>query len=365
MRIFLSFASEQHAQADAIAQSLRSRDYDVFFSHDDLPPGASFDVRVERAIAQSDLMVFLVSPQSVTKGRYTLTELAFARAKWPNPSGRMLPVMIAATPLDQVPGYLKAVTILAPEGNAAAETRAAVDRILKGATAIFDRSTLELAVLAIASGLLSYLSILLFERVLRFSLFSTPGNGVTAIPGILFGIVVARCSYLFGSRDRFHLALVVGLVAIGWLAAFDSAVITFTTLDEYKKQVAVSPLTSIEPDSTGSKETGESNADDPYKPPEAATTSKASPVVPYLAGLAGGAVGGAITIFAVLIASPGFRKPESCLLVWGIASALGGILLGMLDILGQHPGYIALFTIWQTATVLAIARALRAAVSKA
>ena len=41
MRIFLSFPSELESTADQIAQSLRNRDYDVFFSHDDLPPGDS------------------------------------------------------------------------------------------------------------------------------------------------------------------------------------------------------------------------------------------------------------------------------------------------------------------------------------
>src|SRR5580698_5089227 len=131
MRIFLSFPSELESTADQIAQSLRNRDYDVFFSHDDLPPGDSFDTRVESAISKSDFMVFLISPQSVTRGRYTLTEMGFARSKWPNPSRRVLPVMAAPTPLESVPNYLKAVTILEPEGNIAAETRAAVDRILQ------------------------------------------------------------------------------------------------------------------------------------------------------------------------------------------------------------------------------------------
>ncbi|MES1148181.1 MAG: toll/interleukin-1 receptor domain-containing protein, partial [Bradyrhizobium guangdongense] len=65
MRVFLSFPSELEAKADDIAQSLRNCDYDVFFSHDDLPRGDSFDARVENAIQSSDFMVFLISPESV------------------------------------------------------------------------------------------------------------------------------------------------------------------------------------------------------------------------------------------------------------------------------------------------------------
>ncbi len=63
MYIFLSFPSEMEAEAESIAQSLRNRNYNVFFSHHDLPPGDSFDIRVENAIAKSDFMVFLVSPE--------------------------------------------------------------------------------------------------------------------------------------------------------------------------------------------------------------------------------------------------------------------------------------------------------------
>jgi len=91
MQIFLSFPSELESAAEEVAQSLRNRDYDVFFSHDDLPPGDSFDARVEAAISKSDFMVYLISPESVTKGRYTLTEMGFARTKWPNPSKQRTP----------------------------------------------------------------------------------------------------------------------------------------------------------------------------------------------------------------------------------------------------------------------------------
>src|ERR1041384_511311 len=98
MRIFLSFASEQQAEAEPILLALRDRGYDVFFSHDDLPRGSSFDLRIKKAIEASDLLIFLVSPGAVTKGPFPLTGVAFGGEKWGNPSGHVLPVLVAPTP---------------------------------------------------------------------------------------------------------------------------------------------------------------------------------------------------------------------------------------------------------------------------
>jgi TIR domain len=101
----------------------------VFLDRDNLPAGESYDQHIERAINDSDVFLFLISTDSLEAGRYTLTELTLARRKWPNPNGRVLPVMVRKTSLDQVPSYLKAVTILEPVGNITAETAAAVDRL--------------------------------------------------------------------------------------------------------------------------------------------------------------------------------------------------------------------------------------------
>jgi len=83
MRIFLSSPSEQESVAEPILLSLRDRGYTVFYSEDELPPRESFDLRIKQSPRFSDLFIFLVSPESVSKGRYTLTELTFARQKWP------------------------------------------------------------------------------------------------------------------------------------------------------------------------------------------------------------------------------------------------------------------------------------------
>ncbi|MEQ1718695.1 MAG: peptidoglycan DD-metalloendopeptidase family protein [Hyphomicrobium sp.] len=132
--VFVSHASEQKAEAEAIALSLRAHDLTVFLDADDLLPGQSYDARLHQAVFQSDAFVFLISPEALTTHRYTLTELKFAREKWPNPSGHVLPAMVVETPLRSIPGYLKAVRILEPDGNLAAETSAAVVTLLATTT---------------------------------------------------------------------------------------------------------------------------------------------------------------------------------------------------------------------------------------
>jgi uncharacterized protein YjbI with pentapeptide repeats len=64
----------------------------------------------------------------VDPGSYTLTELSFARDRWPHPKGRVLPVLLPGVSIDGIPNYLKAGTLLQPQGNVAAEVVAAISR---------------------------------------------------------------------------------------------------------------------------------------------------------------------------------------------------------------------------------------------
>ena len=131
MRIFLSYPSEHREVADQIHLGLLGNGHEVFFDRDALPSGGNYNARIAAAVAQSDLMVFLVSNHSVTRGSYALTELKYARNQWPNPAGRVLPVMIEAVPLERLPTYLKAVTLLEPDGNVVAECCAAVASMVR------------------------------------------------------------------------------------------------------------------------------------------------------------------------------------------------------------------------------------------
>jgi hypothetical protein len=106
MKLFISYAHEQRPVAEEVNASLAARGFDVFFDRSDLPSGEEYDRRIKHAV-----------------------ELAIRRRSHPNPSGTVLPVMVKAALLRRLDAYLRAVTILYPQGNVAAEVAAAVDEL--------------------------------------------------------------------------------------------------------------------------------------------------------------------------------------------------------------------------------------------
>lgn len=135
MHIFLSVASPERKQAEEVAYALRGAGHVVFLDDHELPAADTYHERIRQAIARADLMIYFVSPASVSPKRYTLSELRFAQSKWPHPKGRVLPVMVSRTPMDQVPPYLKAVSIFMPKGDLAAEVGFEVERMAKAVSA--------------------------------------------------------------------------------------------------------------------------------------------------------------------------------------------------------------------------------------
>lgn len=115
--------------AESIYLALRAERHNVFFDRADLPPGEEYHNRIRQAIERAQLFVFLVSPDAVDAGSYTLTELAIAQKTWDYPAGRLLPVVLHPIALDSVPPYLKSVTFLEPDGNVVAAVADAVHRI--------------------------------------------------------------------------------------------------------------------------------------------------------------------------------------------------------------------------------------------
>lgn len=353
MRIFISFASEQKDAAEPILLALRNRGHKVFFSHDDLPRGSSFDSRIQRAIAESDLLIFLVSPQSVTKGRYTLTELAFARDRWPGPSGRVLPVVVAPTQMEEIPHYLKAVSLLMPEGNLAAETAAAVDKLQGRAST---RPMLLFAGFGLVTGLLTYLTIQFAPKFLTFSFLITPQQygptPVTIIPGVLFGFLVAACIYRHGVVDRFLLSVVIAVTTLAWVVAYDATVTANLSLGEFRKTVSEAKTPA------SAAATGQKAEDNLGIQPTSSPYTQPMPVMFALSGMVGGFVGGLITIIGVSIAAPGFRRLESWVITLAVSTVFGALLeVGTLSTLG----FLLLFAGWQSAVITTIARGLAAA----
>lgn len=126
MNVFLSYPSARRDVAERLKLALEAEQHEVFFDRDDLGAGEAFHAAIRAGVDAADLFVFLVAPESVAPGSYTLAELGMAQKRWRHPAGHVLPVVVAATPKASIPPYLMAVTLLEPRGDTAAETLAAV-----------------------------------------------------------------------------------------------------------------------------------------------------------------------------------------------------------------------------------------------
>ncbi len=123
-KIFLSYSSRNaHSLklAAELASGLRNDGYTVFHDKSDLPAGDSFDDRIRKAVKSADGMIFLAYPEAVEPGAYTLTELGYAKAKWPRGRGKVLPVLLGGTKSEDLDAYLRVLNVMQPEGNARAE----------------------------------------------------------------------------------------------------------------------------------------------------------------------------------------------------------------------------------------------------
>src|SRR5258706_16042540 len=122
MKIFLSYASQDREAAQAIYFALRDQGHKVFFDRADLPPGEEFHNRIRAAIEGAHLFVYLISPNSMDAGSYTLTELAIAESA----KIALLPVALGKVAVASLPAFLKSVTVLETDGNLPAAVGLAV-----------------------------------------------------------------------------------------------------------------------------------------------------------------------------------------------------------------------------------------------
>lgn len=125
MRIFLSYASQDREAAKAIYLALRDQGHKVFFDRADLPAGEEYHNRIREVIQSTQLFIFLISPDAVDGGSYTLTELDIAEKS----AKPLLPVMLRKTELTTLPPTIKAVTFLETDGSLPGAVAAEVHRI--------------------------------------------------------------------------------------------------------------------------------------------------------------------------------------------------------------------------------------------
>lgn len=130
-RIFLCHASEDNPIAEPVQLALVGAGHKVFYDEQSLQPAGEYHERITSAIKKCDLFVFLASPASTAPGRFTLFELKVAKARWPSPVGRVLPVVVKGLSSKDLPPYLQATVALRPTGNVAAEVVMAVGDLLR------------------------------------------------------------------------------------------------------------------------------------------------------------------------------------------------------------------------------------------
>ena len=129
MKIFISYSSRYRELVERLRLALLAEGHEPFVDRAELEPGETFDAELREAIEGCDLFIFLLSPESVSPGGYALAELALAQSRWRHPRGRVLPVKLAPTPIESVPPYLRAVTILEPQGDPVPGVVAAAGRL--------------------------------------------------------------------------------------------------------------------------------------------------------------------------------------------------------------------------------------------
>ncbi|TXC66579.1 toll/interleukin-1 receptor domain-containing protein [Piscinibacter aquaticus] len=132
MKLFISYPSDLKDIAEQLRPALESEGHAVFTDRSELKEGEPYHEALREAIEDCDALVFLITPRSIRAGSYALTELDIAQRRWRSPGGRVLPVIAQPTPIEDIPPYLRSVTLLQPKGDRVAETVAAVDR-LRGA----------------------------------------------------------------------------------------------------------------------------------------------------------------------------------------------------------------------------------------
>lgn len=146
VKLFISYPSDQKNLAEQLSLALEAEGHEVFTDRSELKEGEPYHEALREAIEGADALVFLITPRSIAPGSYALTELDIAQRRWRSPGRRVLPVMAAATPIEDIPPYLRSVTLLQPRGDLVAETVAAVDRL---------RGRLPLRGWLVAAGLLA------------------------------------------------------------------------------------------------------------------------------------------------------------------------------------------------------------------
>ena len=121
-----------------------------------------------------------------------------------------------------------------------------VDKILQK-TGLRDMARIALA--GLGTGALSYAVMMYWPTALQIpfpiSLGKYGGAGVSSLPGLLFGALVAFCNWKFGIRDKLHLGVIVAFTLISWVLAVNVTQFTFDYITKYTKSPPALPARTM------------------------------------------------------------------------------------------------------------------------
>jgi hypothetical protein len=213
MKIFISYSREQVRVAQSIHVRLLEEGHKTFFDLSNLPAGAAYDAEIRGDILAADLLIFLISPDSVRPSSYARSELKIAQDRWPNPSRRVLPVMVEDTPIQDVPAYLTAVTILRPQGNLEADVLTEVANVVRrrDSSRRWIAPVVAVIGIGIAIAMLPWVSKLSHRDTacyLDANIQADPG--VALSPGMMVDVTYAQFTSTFLASPNGYAAIKVG-----------------------------------------------------------------------------------------------------------------------------------------------------------
>lgn len=125
MKVFLSYSEKDRRWAKKLSAQLEKAGFKVWYAERELLPGANWAEEVERALAQSDAVVALVSPDAVAS-RWFHHEIEHALGS-PHFADRLIPVIVR--PTADMPWILERLSAIGPGSGPAAAGRLIAERL--------------------------------------------------------------------------------------------------------------------------------------------------------------------------------------------------------------------------------------------
>ena len=101
-KVFISYSRKDIESAKRLTAELQKSDFDFWIDWEGIPPTVDWWKEIEKAIEESDVFIFLISPDSA-RSRVCKQELEYAVQN----GKRLIPVVVRATEAVEIPSELE------------------------------------------------------------------------------------------------------------------------------------------------------------------------------------------------------------------------------------------------------------------